>query len=62
VATISEDISANISMMEKIYTKYLGTLEHPLAKMRLEHVKKGNSIILDIMPKFFSTWDLSKTR
>jgi nitroimidazol reductase NimA-like FMN-containing flavoprotein (pyridoxamine 5'-phosphate oxidase superfamily) len=62
VATISEDISANISMMEKIYTKYLGTLEHPLAKMRLENVKKGNSIILDITPKFFSTWDLSKAR
>jgi general stress protein 26 len=62
VATISEDVSANISMMEKIYTKYLGTLEHPLAKMRLENVKKGNTIILDITPKFFSTWDLSKAR
>jgi general stress protein 26 len=62
VATISKDVSANISMMEKIYTKYLGTLEHPLAKMRLEHVRKGKSIVLGITPKFFSTWDLTKTR
>src|SRR5919197_5528141 len=62
VATISKDVSANISMMEKIYTKYLGTLEHPLAKMRLENVRNGNTIILEITPKFFSTWDLSKTR
>ena len=62
VATISEDVSANISMMEKIYTKYLGTLEHPLAKMRLENVRNGNTIIIEITPKFFSTWDLSKAR
>jgi hypothetical protein len=60
MVTVSENVSANIPMFEKIYTKYLGTLEHPMAKMRLEHVKKGYSVILDITPKFLSTWDIGK--
>jgi general stress protein 26 len=33
VARISEDIQKNVSVVRKINTKYLGTLEHPLAKM-----------------------------
>jgi hypothetical protein len=45
MATISKDVSDNISMMERIYIKYLGTLEHPLAKIRLENVRNGNTIM-----------------
>jgi hypothetical protein len=33
VATISGDIPKNLLIMEKINMKYLGMLEHPLAKM-----------------------------
>ncbi len=36
VARIFEDIQKNLPIMEKINMKYLGTLEHPLAKMLME--------------------------
>jgi hypothetical protein len=35
--------------------KYLGTLEHPLAKMIIEKTKTG--AMIEIAPKFFSAWD-----
>jgi general stress protein 26 len=62
IATISESPQANVPMFERIYAKYLGTLEHPMARMRREQVESGNSIVLDITPRFFSAWDLSKAR
>jgi PPOX class probable F420-dependent enzyme len=62
VAAISESAQANKPVFERIYAKYLGTLEHPMAKMRREQVERGDSIVLDIEPKFFSAWDLGKAR
>lgn len=40
--------------------KYLGTLDHPLAKMLMDNVKNGTSVMLKITPRFFSTWDMSQ--
>ena len=60
VARISEDIQENISVVRKINTKYLGTLEHPLAKMIIENTTKGIEVVIEIIPKFFSAWDFSK--
>jgi hypothetical protein len=40
--------------------KYLGTLDHPIAKMITDHSKKGDNIVIEITPKFFSTWDYGK--
>ena len=60
VARISEDIQKNLSIMEKINMKYLGTLEHPLAKMLMENTRSGNEVAIEITPKFFSAWDFSK--
>ena len=37
VARISEDIQKNLSIMEKINVKYLGTLEQLLAKILMEN-------------------------
>jgi hypothetical protein len=31
-----------------------------MAKMRRGYVENGQAIILQITPKYFSTWDLSK--
>ena len=42
--------------------KYLGTLDHPLAKMITENSKKGDNILIEISPKFFSTWDFGKEK
>ena len=59
-ARIMEDRQKVVSMTEKINIKYLGTLEHPLAKMLMEFAQNGTEILLEISPKFFSTWDFAK--
>ncbi len=48
-------------MVEKINLKYLGTLDHPLAKMLIDNTRNGIETVLEITPKFFSTWDFGKT-
>jgi nitroimidazol reductase NimA-like FMN-containing flavoprotein (pyridoxamine 5'-phosphate oxidase superfamily) len=60
VARISEDIQKNLSIIEKINMKYLGTLEHPLAKMLMENTRNGIEVVIEITPKFFSAWDFGK--
>lgn len=59
-ATISEDIQKNIPIIEKINRKYLGTLDHPLAKMLMDNTKNGTEVVIEIEPKFFSAWDFGK--
>jgi len=60
IARIIEDHQKVVSIAEKINIKYLGTLEHPLAKMLMEFAQNGTEILLEISPKFFSTWDFAK--
>jgi hypothetical protein len=57
---IHEDIERNIPITEKIMLRYLGSTEHPMAKNLIDYVKKGDAIILEITPRYFSTWDDSK--
>lgn len=57
---IIEDAQKNLPIMEKINMKYLGTLEHPLAKMLMENTQNGIEVVIEIAPKFFSAWDFSK--
>jgi hypothetical protein len=42
--------------------KYLGTLDHPISKMITEHSKKGKNVLIEISPKFFSTWNYGKPK
>jgi len=60
VAKISEDIQKNLPIVQKINIKYLGTIEHPLAKMIMENTRNGIEVVIELTPKFFSAWDLSK--
>jgi general stress protein 26 len=60
IARISEDIHKNLQIIEKINLKYLGTLEHPLAKRLIENTRNGIEVVIEITPKFFSAWDFSK--
>jgi nitroimidazol reductase NimA-like FMN-containing flavoprotein (pyridoxamine 5'-phosphate oxidase superfamily) len=62
LATIIEDIDRIIPIEEKISLKYLGTLDHPIAKMISDHSKKGETVVIEISPKFFSTWDYGKAQ
>ena len=60
--TIIEDPSRTITLGNKISMKYLGTLDHPIAKMVTDGAKKGEVVLIEISPKFFSTWDYSKAQ
>ncbi len=57
---IHEDIDFNLPIAEKIMVRYLGDLEHPMAKSLLSYMKKGDSVMLEITPEYYSTWDYSK--
>ena len=59
-ATIVKDPDRIIPQADRISMKYLGTLDHPVAKMITDSARKGEVVLVDISPKFFSTWDYSK--
>jgi PPOX class probable F420-dependent enzyme len=60
IATIVEDPNRIVSQAEKISMKYLGTLDHPAAKEMADRSKNGEGVLVEISPKFFSTWDFGK--
>jgi general stress protein 26 len=57
---IGEDPGTVTLTAEKIVLKYFDTLDHPGAKALIERSKKENAVIIEIDPKFFSTWDFGK--
>ena len=59
-ATIVEDPSTIVPQADRISIKYLGTPDHPVAKMISDGAKKGDVVLVEINPKFLSTWDYSK--
>jgi nitroimidazol reductase NimA-like FMN-containing flavoprotein (pyridoxamine 5'-phosphate oxidase superfamily) len=59
-ATIVEDPSTIVPQADRISIKYLGTPDHPVAKMISDGAKKGEVVLVEINPKFLSTWDYSK--
>jgi PPOX class probable F420-dependent enzyme len=59
-ATVIEDPKRTVPLGEKINMKYLGTLDHPIPRMILDSAKKGNHVVVEISPKFISTWDFAK--
>ena len=60
-ATIIDNLSHTVTRAEKINLKYLGTLEHPTAKTLMEYAQNGKEVLVEINPKYFSSWDFSKT-
>src|ERR671925_1851427 len=59
-ATIFEDANRIVPQAEKISMKYIGTLDHPAAKEMADRSKNGEGVLVEISPKFFSTWDFGK--
>ena len=59
-ATIIDNLSRTVARAEKINLKYLGTLEHPTAKTLMEYAQNGKEVLVEINPKYFSSWDFSK--
>ena len=58
--TILNEPTENLPIAEKIMLKYLGSIDHPMAKILLQNVRNGNSVILEIKPQYYSTWDYSR--
>ena len=59
VATIIEDIPTMLPIAEKIMIKYTGDLKNNVAKFLLAGVKNGSSVLLELKPKYFATWNHS---
>jgi general stress protein 26 len=59
---IHEDINHNTPIAEKIIVKYLGSLAHPMATSLIGSIKDGDSVILEITPSYYSTWDYSEKK
>jgi nitroimidazol reductase NimA-like FMN-containing flavoprotein (pyridoxamine 5'-phosphate oxidase superfamily) len=58
---IYEDVSFNTSIAEKLLMRGLGSLEHPTARWLLNEIQKGNEVVLEITPSYYSTWDYSQS-
>lgn len=61
-ARISEDINYNMPIIEKIVIKYLGSVKHSISQAIIDSIRKGESVIFEVTPKFYATWDHSKRR
>lgn len=59
-AKVLEDQKTNLPIAEKICVKYLGTLDHPISKMLIDNVKNNRSVVLELVPRFWSTLDMSR--
>ena len=57
---VSYDVNHNVLVAQKIHMRYLGNLEHPMAHELIDAIKKGQSVVLEISPKYYSTWDYGK--
>jgi general stress protein 26 len=57
---VSIDVNSNVLVAQKIHLRYLGNLEHPMSHELMDAIKKGQSVVLEISPKYFSTWDYSR--
>jgi len=58
-ARILGEIPKILPIAEKIMIKYTGDLENNVAKFLLDGVKNGSSVLLELEPKYFATWDHS---
>lgn len=56
-AIIHEDIEYSLPIVKEIMLKYTGSLDNEIASALLEGVKQGQSILLEIEPAYYSTWD-----
>jgi hypothetical protein len=51
------EVNFNVVLAQKIHMRYLGNLEHPMAQELIDAIKKGRSVILEVCPKYYSTWN-----
>ncbi|MGA7370810.1 MAG: hypothetical protein WBX01_16940 [Nitrososphaeraceae archaeon] len=57
---IYEDVDFKVPVAEEIHIRYLGSLENPISQSFMDAIKNGQSVVLEINPKYYSTRDYSK--
>ena len=55
------DIQEIIPLANKYLTKLTGSLDNQFAKWLMNEIENGKSIILEITPRYFSTWRIAST-
>ena len=50
------DMETNIKITEKIILKYLERKDSRLAKEVLEEISKGEEVVIEIIPEYYSAW------
>jgi nitroimidazol reductase NimA-like FMN-containing flavoprotein (pyridoxamine 5'-phosphate oxidase superfamily) len=59
---ISDDVDYNLPIIERIVVKYLGNIQHPTSETLISSIRNKEAIIIEITPKFYSTWDYAKAK
>lgn len=59
-ASVSEDSNRNLSIVEKMVEKYLGDLDHPFSRQMLDQLKRGDSLVIELSPTYYSAWDFGQ--
>jgi nitroimidazol reductase NimA-like FMN-containing flavoprotein (pyridoxamine 5'-phosphate oxidase superfamily) len=59
---ISEDVDYNLVIVERIVVKYLVSIEHHMSQTIIGSIRNNEAIIIEITPKFYSTWDHGKVK
>ena len=57
IATISYNNIKNMVIATKILLKYKSCLNNKISKIIINSVKNSDSVVLEIVPKYYSTWD-----
>ena len=55
-----DDPQKNLPIVEKLLLKYTGNLDNEIAKYLINTTKTGESVVVEITPRFFGTWDHGK--
>ncbi len=56
-AKIHEDVAFSLPVAESIMLKYTGSLDNEIAAALLDGVRQGLSVLIEIAPAYYSTWD-----
>jgi len=59
-ARVSDDSNRNVAIVESMAIKYLGDLDHPFSRQLLDQLKRGDSLVLELTPAYYSTWDFGQ--
>lgn len=50
------DINQSLKILKRSMLKVFGTLDNPIVKWNIQRMEKGDYVILEITPRYYSTW------